>query len=64
MEPKVKPLVAFAAVTPDDTLLLWSLRARAGMCREAVALWHTKGWGGAERDGYRVIPVRIGPVEE
>ena len=63
-EPKVKPLVAFAAVVDGDLLLLWSVRSTVSMVKGMVELEHPGGWSEAERLGYRIIKVRIEPVEE
>ena len=63
-EPKpVKPLVAFAAVR-DGVIHGWSVNMYAYQVRNVVGDNCHGGWADAKRSGFRVIKVRIEPVEE
>jgi len=63
-EPKVKPLVAFAAVR-DGKVCAWTVQLSAKHVREVVGNEYTGGWSEAKLCyGYRIIKVRIEPVEE
>jgi len=63
-EPKpVKPLVAFAAVYCDR---IWAdlICEDAGDIQKKVGSEYPGGWMRAKRAGYRIVKVRIEPVEE
>ena len=62
-EPKVKPLVAFAAVKGDE-IELWAIAPNEREVKFAVDDGRPGGWLYAQEDGYRIIRVRIEPVEE
>ena len=62
-EPKVKPLVAFAAVR-DGVIAEWAIRSGELGVKIAFNGGRCGGWRAAQEDGYRIIKVRIEPVEE
>lgn len=63
-EPKpVKPLVAFAAVR-EGAIAAGSVSTTESGARSSIGLIHAGGWIGAVENGYRIIKVRIEPVEE
>ena len=63
-EPKpVKPLLAFAAVR-DGVIAARTIAATADGARLDTGEHFCGGWDEAEHDGYRIIKVRIEPVED
>lgn len=64
MEPKpVKSLVAFAAVR-DGAIVSNTIRNVRRLSSAAIANRFPDGWPEAKRRGYRIIKVRIEPLEE
>jgi len=62
-EPKIKPLVAFAAAK-DGGIAARTIAATSSGSRLVTGEFFSDGWDEAERNGYRIIKVRIEPVEE
>ena len=64
-EPKpVKPLVAFAAVDLGGVLITWTMKLRKRNAMAAIGWEFPGGWTEAKRRGYRIVKVRIEPMEE
>jgi len=61
--PKVKPIMGWAAVC-DGIIRGWSMRGTKDTCQDVIGLDYPGGWAEAESLGYRIIRVRIEPVEE